>query len=1238
MQPLFNALFWLAVLYTVILVCLEGLTLWLHRTSIRFGLIPLMLFLGALTVILQFNILGSVSLSLPGIQIFLPLASYLILPIVLLGLLAVYVINGSTQSRIVIANIVMITILAAFIQAVPGLQFDSPAGSFLFDRPKGLSLRILFSSAITLVADLVILILVYQSCTNLRRRFPSRLAGGLALLAALWGDALIFPLLFYGGSQSQINNLLTHLAGKTIAAFLLWPILAVYLYRIAPNYPDTAATSSRPVLDIFTTTLQLEARARQHYNILNILTEINQLILRANDRATLLKKTCELLINNRNYQIAWIGLAGKGTQRIAIAAQAGPDEGAPASELFTKPDGLAASVIRTGRALIIEDSDRLPENSAERETLQQSGYHALAIFPMRHAHHNIGVLSVCARRPIVIEPDHTSLLQEMADDLAYALDSLEARQQQTILQAAADNMQDGLLVADLQGKIIYANAASAGMLNLPTDELAGKNANDLIPPGESEKVFKAYLQALMTRGELDAEFEHRSPDNHPIFSAIRASLVHDEDGTPAYIVLSVTNITQRRLFEHQLLTLNRIITELVQIHDTPDLLNSILQTSEELLGANASGIYLVEPGSKKIIQTLTHNLPETYARRIAEGYQGLPGDTVSRTMQPVYIEDTLAHTEYGERIRFMAEHGVRALLILPILFQREGLGALVTYYKEPHHFDEDDLQLGLTLSHTLAIAIQNVRLYQAEHSQRQLAEALAQAAISLSSSLNIDEVLDLILEQTRRVALCTSVNILLVEGKAAYLARRRGYENIPDSLQATQDIVFPLTLPTLQAMINTGAPVLIPNAEQDPRWIPVDGTRWIQSYAAAPLQVGGQTIGFLNVDSDQPNFFTEETTQRLQAFAAHAAVAIQNARLFQQLQQYANELEQRVRQRTAELQAAKEGIEGILASVPDAVFVLDDQGQLLQANQAGSELLETAHANHIELFAPDFLTNLTGSAAATEAAILQVETRAFQGRASRLPIDSFHSGLVIAFRDVTRFQELDRMKSRFVSDVSHELRTPLTNLTLYLDLLSSTDNETRRLSYIETLRRETGRLTHLIEDLLTISRLEAGRIQINIKPTDVNRLISEITFDRSLMASGRGLTLLGKPGSNLPLAQADSHLLNQSLSNLLTNAINYTPQGGSVRIASAVAVEDNFTWVTISVSDTGVGIPPEEMPRIFERFYRGSASRETGAPGTGLGLAISREIIDRMGGRITVESIPGSGSTFTLWLKPDGAG
>ena len=227
-------------------------------------------------------------------------------------------------------------------------------------------------------------------------------------------------------------------------------------------------------------------------------------------------------------------------------------------------------------------------------------------------------------------------------------------------------------------------------------------------------------------------------------------------------------------------------------------------------------------------------------------------------------------------------------------------------------------------------------------------------------------------------------------------------------------------------------------------------------------------------------------------------------------------------------------------------------------------------------------------------------------------------------------QSADRAKSEFVSNVSHELRTPLASIRLYLDLVKR-GKASRIEDYLDALNRESARLQDLIESLLLISRLDLGEIKPNLKFIDLNDLVRTLIEDRKALFRHHKLTLTCKT-CELPKIRLDPKLIEQVLTNLLTNALNYTPEGGQVSVSTAMLTRANVPWVTVAVEDTGVGITPEEQDILFERFQRGEASTDLNVPGTGLGLAISREIIELHRGEITLKSQVGEGSTFTVWL------
>jgi len=931
------------------------------------------------------------------------------------------------------------------------------------------------------------------------------------------------------------------------------------------------------------------------------------------------------------------GSAGNAVLEIHPAARAGRGSdliGDTQQMSYRTSNGYATAeaAARDGQATLIQNIAEDSKDAPWQQAALERGFRSLASLPMRHAGHILGVLSVYSTTAGAFDPEEIDLLQELADDLAHALISLEARQQQAILHTAAETMQDGLFITNMDGRVLYANPAIAQLLEADPKELEGQDIRRVFPPDGSVLPFDELRLTLENNEKVDVDLEQARPDRHSAYFSIRASIAYDTVFQPAYIVINVRDTTRHHLYEHQLLTLNRFTTELIQAHEIQALVDRLFKAGEALLQADGSSFFVLGEEGHAINQCYGHNLPMDKLARLSALDELLPGTSTFTTPGPISVPDVEEDVPYAARLQRL-DGRVRALLVLPVLLQDRLIGALALFYHKRRPFSEEDIQLGLTLAHTLAISLENTRLYQAEKSQSEFAEALANAAAALNSSLEFDQVLDQILKQAIYVVQCRSVNIMLIEGDQVRVMRHLDRTDPSESKRLVTGKHITLMLPTLQQMLLSGNPLVIPNTRLDPLWRQIEQTSWISSYAAAPLRVQDQVIGFLNMNSDQADFFNARIIPRLQAFADTAAAAIQNARLYQRTQQYASELEDRVRERTGELRTAKERIEHILVSVPEPIIVLDEDDHLIHANPAGEGLMVQAAEQGIDLFAAEFLDSLKAHSQPTEKTVVPIHDQAYQVLASSLPVGSHSTGTVIVFRDVTRFRELDQMKTQFVSDVSHELRTPLTNLALYLDLLARALKGEKNERYMATLRRETQRLTSLIEDLLTISRLEADRVEITIEPIDINRLITDLAQDRMQMAANQALTLTYTVQPELPPALADSRLLTRVLSNLLTNALNYTPPGRTIHLRTCLQVWGGATWVTAQVEDTGLGIPPEEMEHLFTRFFRGYAGQTSNAPGTGLGLAISKEIIDRLNGHITVESQLHKGSTFTVWLQ-----
>ncbi|GAB4572779.1 MAG: hypothetical protein Kow0077_13220 [Anaerolineae bacterium] len=233
----------------------------------------------------------------------------------------------------------------------------------------------------------------------------------------------------------------------------------------------------------------------------------------------------------------------------------------------------------------------------------------------------------------------------------------------------------------------------------------------------------------------------------------------------------------------------------------------------------------------------------------------------------------------------------------------------------------------------------------------------------------------------------------------------------------------------------------------------------------------------------------------------------------------------------------------------------------------------------------------------------------------------------VSWEDFGAEQERVRVLRQFISDVSHDLRTPLTiiNSAAYMLQLKVEDAEQQQL--VERIRAQVRRLDQIIDDMFTMTTLDLASPDETYRTVDLNELGQALYHEFSAVAQQKDLTLAFFPGS-VQLLMADGTHLWRALSNLVINAINYTPPGGRIVLSTYV----NQDGVVFEVTDTGIGIPAEDLPRIFDRFYRADKARQTSTGGSGLGLSIARRIVEYHNGRIEVESTPGKGSTFRVIL------
>lgn len=331
-------------------------------------------------------------------------------------------------------------------------------------------------------------------------------------------------------------------------------------------------------------------------------------------------------------------------------------------------------------------------------------------------------------------------------------------------------------------------------------------------------------------------------------------------------------------------------------------------------------------------------------------------------------------------------------------------------------------------------------------------------------------------------------------------------------------------------------------------------------------------------------------------------------------------------------------LEAVLANMAEGVVILDAAHRIVLMNPPAERLFgvpfsEARGRDHLEITHNFDLESrlarvLAGGGAETfELRRAQPEEQVLAGRLVRLGREGDEpAGALLVLHDITRFRRLERMRTEFVANVSHELRTPLTSIRGFTETLleEDLDPDTRR-QFLETIRREAGRLSDLIEDLLDLSRIESGQMSFRPGPVAVATLVADVIDRHRRRAEAAGLALEADVPDSLPSVWGDRNRLTQVLHNLIDNAIRYTPGGGRVTVR-AEAGSDGY--VTVSVADTGPGIPREHLPRLFERFYRVDRARSRSSGGTGLGLSIVKHIVELHGGTVSVTSELGKGSTF----------
>jgi PAS domain S-box-containing protein len=702
-----------------------------------------------------------------------------------------------------------------------------------------------------------------------------------------------------------------------------------------------------------------------------------------------------------------------------------------------------------------------------------------------------------------------------------------------------------------------------------------------------------------------------------------------------------------------------------------EVLDRIAEKTARLTGADRCHLWLLGTDPDVLLPAAYYGIDPAFTARWKRLPLGVEDERLSQeailTGQPVIVED--AATDPRTDKQAVGFFGDKSILVVPMANKGRVVGTLFLNHISRHYrYSPQEVAVIQAIASQAAVAIENAQLYEESYRRRmELLASFRRIGDALAAGHDLTDTLRLVVELATEMLLA-SVGVLTL---------------LPNNGTAADVQWAPADAPQRHRSLDRDLPALSSEvvARREPLYVadlaarypgdpgaPADAAR---TFLGVPLRLRGEIIGSLAVSHVRPRQFSAQEIELLESFGAQAAIAIDNARLVSRLQLKVEELSAAAT-RNAELytnlQSEKQRLDMIFRNSSDAIFMTDGSGQIVAYNPAATVLTgwpatEAVGQTCAEVFPGDPATPLTLHEATRQvletgnarASVVEsvVVNRAGQRRHvaasyAYVPSNNGEGPFALAVvRDVSQQKEVERLKSDFISMVSHELRTPLAVIKGYAATLlnPSLHLETDvQLRFLRGINDASDRLTRLIDNLLSVSRLESGRFRSNPQVIDLADAVRKVVANLR-QSSGLVEIVAETPADGLRCV-ADRDQIEQVLMNLISNAIKYSPEGGRVTITLAtregdlpVAVPPGETtapsptrWALLTVKDEGIGIPPNQVHQIFDKFYRGDSPSVRRVAGTGLGLYICKGLVEAHHGQIWVESQLGQGSTFYVAL------
>jgi PAS domain S-box-containing protein len=587
--------------------------------------------------------------------------------------------------------------------------------------------------------------------------------------------------------------------------------------------------------------------------------------------------------------------------------------------------------------------------------------------------------------------------------------------------------------------------------------------------------------------------------------------------------------------------------------------------------------------------------------------------------------------------RYLPTRNTGSEVDVPLKVGGDLVGVLVVESDRVDAFGPDDFEILTASANQAAIAIGRARLLAAERQQANEQQALIDTIADLSAQLELSTLLQAVLDRAVALLKVSHGELAIYEPDAEELvvvaSQNVGKKDTTGTRMAVGEGAMGHVARTLE-------PLIIPSYREWQGRSPQYANVEFHGVMAAPLLVGGQLVGAIAVmDRDPARRFDQKDIRLVTMFGSQAAIAIGNARLYTTARQQ------------------RQYFEDLVKNNPVAIVTLDVNHDIVSCNPAFEGLFSYSEEEVVGRNLDDLITTdetRLEAVAYTRQALDNRPVKVMSRRRRKdgtlvdvevlgvpVIVDGERVGLMALYHDISEMLDARReaeaassAKSQFLANVSHELRTPLNAIIGYSEMLQEEAEDQRLDGFASDLQkiRSAGRhLLTLINDILDLSKIEAGKMDLHLETLDIPELIEEVATTARPLAEKNGNVLEARCTADTGSMRSDLTKIRQVLLNLLSNACKFT-QDGRIRIEAERQVTDDGDRIVFSVSDTGIGMTPEQLERVFEAFAQAEASTSAKYGGTGLGLAISRRFCRLMGGDLEVVSRIGKGSTFTVRL------